>query len=171
MWGCRRNRIDLRKGMVYHTSMTDQKTKNPIGTLSVKERLFARYKAKGYSYGKSAELAGYKAGTSADKQGYRLSKKADIQDEVSRILAEQETRSLIDRESHLDQLAKLRDKAVDTGQIGSAVTAEHYRGKVANLYTERLEVSDTNKETSDEIMLRISKLLGKDSEDKDKSLH
>ena len=171
MWGCRRNRIDLRKGMVYHTSMTDQKTKNPIGTLSVKERLFARYKAKGYSNGKSAELAGYKAGPSADKQGYRLSKKADIQDEVSRILAEQETRSLIDRESHLDQLAKLRDKAVDTGQIGSAVTAEHYRGKVANLYTERLEVSDTNKETSDEIMLRISKLLGKDSEDKDKSLH
>ena len=84
--------------MVYHTSMTDQKTKNPIGTLSVKERLFARYKAKGYSNGKSAELAGYKAGTSADKQGYRLSKKADIQDEVSRILAEQETRSLIDRE-------------------------------------------------------------------------
>ena len=171
MWGCRRNRIDLRKGMVYHTSMTDQKTKNPIGTLSVKERLFARYKAKGYSNGKSAELAGYKAGTSADKQGYRLSKKADIQDEVSRILAEQETRSLIDRESHLDQLAKLRDKAVDTGQIGSAVTAEHYRGKVANLYTERLEVSDTNKETSDEIMLRISKLLGNDSKDKDKSLH
>ncbi len=157
--------------MIYHTSMTDQKTKNPIGTLSVKERLFSRYKAQGYSNGKSAELAGYKGGTSADKQGYRLSKKADIQDEIARILAEQETRSLIDRESHLDELAKLRDKAVDTGQIGSAVTAEHYRGKVANLYTERLEVSDANKESSDEIMTRISKLLGKEQTDKDSSLH
>ena len=86
-------------------------------------------------------------------------------------MAEQETRSLIDRESHLDELAKLRDKAVDTGQIGSAVTAEHYRGKVANLYTERLEVSETNKESSDEIMTRISKLLGKEQNDKDSSLH
>ena len=171
MRGCQRKRIDLRTGMVYHTSMTDQKTSSHKKGLSVKERLFARYKAKGFSNGKSAELAGYKAGTSADKQGYRLSKKADIQEEVSRILSEQETRSLIDRETHLDELAKLRDKAVDTGQIGSAVTAEHYRGKVANLYTERLEVSETNKETSDEIMLRISKLLGNDSKDKDKSLH
>ena len=157
--------------MVYHTPMTYQKTKKDIHQLSVKERLFARYKAQGYSNGKSAELAGYKAGTSADKQGYRLSKKADIQDEIARILAEQETRSLIDRESHLDTLAKLRDKAVDTGQIGSAVTAEHYRGKVANLYTERLEVSETNKESSDEIMARISKLLGKNQSDKDTSLH
>jgi len=157
--------------MVYHTYMTDKKPTEHKKGLSVKERLFARYKAKGYTHGKSAELAGYKAGTSADKQGFRLSKKAEIRDEVSRILAEQETRSLIDRESHLDELAKLRDKAVDTGQIGSAVTAEHYRGKVANLYTERLEVSETNKETSDEIMLRISKLLGKETKDKDKSLH
>ena len=86
-------------------------------------------------------------------------------------MAEQETRSLIDRETHLDELAKLRDKAIDTGQIGSAVTAEHYRGKVANLYTEKLEVSNTNKESSDEIMLRISKLIGKDTKIKDKSLH
>ena len=109
--------------------MTDQKTSSDKKGLSVKERLYARYKAKGFSNGKSAELAGYKAGTSADKQ------------------------------------------AVDTGQIGSAVTAEHYRGKVANLYTERLEVSETNKESSDEIMLRISNLLGNDEEPKDKSLH
>jgi len=157
--------------MVYHTYMTDKKPTEHKKGLSVKERLFARYKAKGYTHGKSAELAGYKAGTSADKQGFRLSKKAEIRDEVSRILAEQETRSLIDRESHLDELAKLRDQAVDTGQIGSAVTAEHYRGKVANLYTERLEVSETNKESSDEIMSRILGLLKpKDSEAK-KQLH
>lgn len=62
------------------------------------------------------------------------------------------------------ELAKLRDKAVETGQIGSAVTAEHYRGKVANLYKDRLEVSEDTKDSSSDIMDRIRSLLGKDAE-------
>lgn len=139
--------------------------------LSVKQRLFARYKAQGMSNGKSAELAGYKAGVNASKQGSLLAKKPAIIALISELLAEQDTRSLVDRESHLMELAKLRDKAVDSGQIGSAITAEHYRGKVANLYKDRIEVEDSTSETSSEIMDRIKGLLGKSILDSDESIH
>ena len=145
-----------------------------MSQLSVKQRLFARYKAQGLSNGRCAELAGYKAGVNASKTGSKLAKKEEIRGEVSRILAEQDTRTLVDRESHLMELAKLRDKAVETGQIGSAVTAEHYRGKVANLYKDRLEVSEDTKDTSSDIMDRIRSLLGNDAEgidSKDDPIH
>jgi phage terminase small subunit len=42
-------------------------------------------------------------------------------------------------EGHLKQLAELRDKALEAGQFGPAVTAEINRGKVAGLYVERSE--------------------------------
>tara|TARA_R100001143_G_scaffold58913_1_gene57157 strand:- start:193 stop:543 length:351 start_codon:yes stop_codon:yes gene_type:complete len=116
-------------------------------------------------------LAGYKAGINASKRGSSLMKKQEIREEVSRLLAEQDTRSLVDKESHLIELAKLRDKAVESGQMGSAVSAEHYRGKVANLYKDRIEVEDSTTETSSEIMDRIKGLLGKVIEDKDETLH
>ena len=146
-----------------HTSTNNKDTSQ----LSVKQRLFARYKAQGLSNGQCAELAGYKAGVNASKTGSKLANKEEIRREVSRILAEQDTRTLVDRESHLMELAKLRDKAVKTGQIGSAVTAEHYRGKVANLYKDRLEVSEDTKDSSSDIMDRIRSLLGKDTKGTD----
>ena len=146
-----------------HTSTNNKDTSQ----LRVKQRLFARYKAQGLSNGQCAELAGYKAGVNASKTGSKLAKKEEIRLEVSRILAEQDTRTLVDRESHLMELAKLRDKAVKTGQIGSAVTAEHYRGKVANLYKDRLEVSEDTKDSSSDIMDRIRSLLGKDTKGTD----
>ena len=146
-----------------HTSTNNK----DMSQLSVKQRLFARYKAQGLSNGQCAELAGYKAGVNAAKTGSKLAKKEEIRGEVSRILAEQDTRTLVDRESHLMELAKLRDKAVKTGQIGSAVTAEHYRGKVANLYKDRLEVSEDTKDSSSDIMDRIRSLLGKDTKGTD----
>ena len=146
----------------------DTSTNNKdMSQLSVKQRLFARYKAQGLSNGQCAELAGYKAGVNASKTGSKLANKEEIRLEVSRILAEQDTRTLVDRESHLMELAKLRDKAVKTGQIGSAVTAEHYRGKVANLYKDRLEVSEDTKDSSSDIMDRIRSLLGKDTKGTD----
>ncbi len=98
-------------------------------------------------------------------------KKQEIKDEIARLLAEQDTRSLVDRESHLIELAKLRDKAVESGQMGSAVSAEHYRGKVANLYKDRIEVEETSSESSTEIMDRIKGLLGNVIEDKDDMIH
>ena len=98
-------------------------------------------------------------------------KKQEIKDEIARLLAEQDTRSLVDRESHLIELAKLRDKAVESGQMGSAVSAEHYRGKVANLYKDRIEVEETSSESSTEIMDRIKGLLGNVIEDKDDIIH
>ena len=146
-----------------HTSTNNK----DMSQLSVKQRLFARYKAQGLSNGQCAELAGYKAGVNASKTGSKLANKEEIRLEVSRILAEQDTRTLVDRESHLMELAKLRDKAVKTGHIGSAVTAEHYRVKVANLYKDRLEVSEDTKDSSSDIMDRIRSLLGKDTKGTD----
>lgn len=45
-------------------------------------------------------------------------------------------------EGHLAELARLRDIGVQANQIGSAITAEMARGKVAGFYIDRKETGD-----------------------------
>lgn len=40
-------------------------------------------------------------------------------------------------DNHTQQLERLREIALDTGNVGAAVQAEQYRGKVAGLYVEQ----------------------------------
>ena len=47
-------------------------------------------------------------------------------------------------EQHLDELARLRELAIEKGNIGAAVQAENFRGKAGGHYTEKLEVSATD---------------------------
>ena len=46
-------------------------------------------------------------------------------------------RYAVDKGSHVRQLARLRDGAVDRGQYGPAVVAEYRRGQIAGLYIEK----------------------------------
>ena len=43
-------------------------------------------------------------------------------------------------ENHLNELARLRELAVDATQISAGVQAEHYRGRVAGLYNDKLQL-------------------------------
>ena len=47
----------------------------------------------------------------------------------------------ITMEGHLGELARAREFGLAHGQISAAVQAEHYRGKAAGLYEDRLKLS------------------------------
>lgn len=63
---------------------------------------------------------------------------------------------------HVRELAKIRDKAIDKGNLTAAVSAEVQRGRAAGLYVERKEVRTGTLESLSEIEIknRIKKLLG-----------
>lgn len=79
---------------------------------------------------------------------------------VSELRAEAAQKAMVTLESHLADLARLRDLAEEDGQFSAAITAEISRGKAVGLYTERLkqEVSGPNGgavQTSSEIVVRF----------------
>jgi hypothetical protein len=67
----------------------------------------------------------------------------------------------ITAENHLAELARARELALAHGQISAGVQAEHYRGKAAGLYEDRLRLTLS---TSDvELLKALEELLGKDT--------
>ena len=60
-------------------------------------------------------------------------------------------------EGHLIELARLREKAVDSGQFSAAITAEVARGKAAGLYVDKREITlnKVDSMSKDEIVARL----------------
>lgn len=68
--------------------------------------------------------------------------------------------SVVTRESHLAELARGRELAYENGQISAGVQAEHYRGRVAGLYNDKLALTVG---PSDEALLsQVAALMGPD---------
>lgn len=66
--------------------------------------------------------------------------------------------AIVNRENHLAELARLRELAVENTQISAGVQAEHYRGRVAGLYNDRLSVAIGP--TDEALLSQIATLLG-----------
>ena len=63
-------------------------------------------------------------------------------------------------ESHLAELARARELAIGHGQISAGVQAEHYRGKAAGLYEDRLRLAGGPSDF--ELIKAIADTLGKE---------
>jgi len=63
-------------------------------------------------------------------------------------------------ESHVKQLASLRDNAVQNGNFSAAVSAEKYRGQAAGLYIDRKEIlhGKIDQMSKEEVMQKIKEL-------------
>ena len=63
-------------------------------------------------------------------------------------------------ESHVKQLASLRDSAVQNGNYSAAVSAEKYRGQAAGLYIDRKEIlhGKIDQMSKEEVMEKIKQL-------------
>ena len=48
---------------------------------------------------------------------------------------------MVTMETHLAELARMREEAIAHGQISAAVQAEHYRGKASGLDQDRLRLA------------------------------
>lgn len=73
-------------------------------------------------------------------------------------------RAAVTLESHLAELERLREIALDTGNVGAAVQAEQLRGKASGQYTENVRLIDDNpvdtlKTIQDEFGPDIAKLI------------
>ena len=68
--------------------------------------------------------------------------------------------AMVTMEGHLAELARARELAIGHGQIAAGVQAEHYRGKAAGLYQDRLLLASGP--TDAELVARIEELLGKE---------
>ena len=62
-------------------------------------------------------------------------------------------------ESHLAELARAREFAIVHGQISAGVQAEHYRGRAAGLYEDRLQLAGGPSDF--ELIKAIEDILGK----------
>ena len=63
-------------------------------------------------------------------------------------------------EEHLAELARARELAIGHGQLAAGVQAEHYRGKAAGLYGDRLHL--TGSMSDGELLKAVESLLGKE---------
>lgn len=63
-------------------------------------------------------------------------------------------------EGHLAELARGRETALALGQASAAVQAEHYSGKIAGLYEDRLRLAVGPSDA--ELLKAIDDLLGKE---------
>ena len=64
-------------------------------------------------------------------------------------------------EAHLAELARARELAIAHGQIAAGVQAEHYRGKAAGLYEDRLRL--TSGPSDAELVKAIEDLFGEET--------
>lgn len=90
----------------------------------------------------------------------KLMADANVAQRVAELRSQAAQKAMVTLESHLADLARLRDLAEEDGQFSAAITAEISRGKAVGLYTERLkqEVSGPNGgavQTSSEIVVRF----------------
>lgn len=74
---------------------------------------------------------------------------------------------LLTLEEHLEMLALIRDKALEDGKYGPAVTAEVARGKAAGLYIERREINVNNVSelTTEELERKVLELQSRNTID------
>tara|TARA_R110000823_G_scaffold286620_1_gene404937 strand:- start:421 stop:981 length:561 start_codon:yes stop_codon:yes gene_type:complete len=83
-----------------------------------------------------------------------------IADRIRELKNEHAKNNEITFESHVKELAKIRDAAFNNGNYPAAVTAEKSRGQAAGLYIDRKEIlhGRIDKMSRDEVMREITKL-------------
>lgn len=110
--------------------------------------------------GKSQRQAYYDAGgkakndAAADTSAYEIMSRPEVRAFHDALIADAAESVKITLKEHLERLKELADAALADGKYAAAVTAEIARGKVSNLYVEKVEhsgqVGHTHKMTLDD---------------------
>jgi phage terminase small subunit len=104
--------------------------------------------------------AGY-APKHASVSASRLLAEPQVSNAIRLRMSKSAARAELTLESHLNTLARLRNKAAAAEQFGPAVNAEVHRGKAAGLYVERHRVEiERVKALSDEDVERLAADMG-----------
>jgi phage terminase small subunit len=109
--------------------------------LTARQQAFVAYKLAHATAtdSEAARAAGYSVETDrsiASRVANHPSVVAALESRVALVAAQ----ASLSRESHLNQLERLRELAVSQGQLSAAITAEHHRGKVGGYYEDKLRL-------------------------------
>jgi len=132
---------------------------SPVDGLTIKQRLFARYVARGESRKSAATLAGYKAGGNASDVGSKLMRKPMVAAEVERVIQELAREERVSLAHHVGRMQDLSARAENAGQFSAAIQAEHYAGKASRLYVEQSHVVTQAVEPPEEVLDRLNGIL------------
>lgn len=131
-------------------SIVDQWDRKPLGpadslpTLTEKQERFALAILEGKrpldAY-REAYADNAMSSASASVESSRLQRNAKIAAYISWHQRRGLSRVGCNIENHLAQLERLRELAIDNAQISAGVQAEHYRGRVAGFYEDKLRLS------------------------------
>lgn len=80
----------------------------------------------------------------ANNKAYALLKRGDIGARLEQLRAPIREKVMITYEGHLARLEELSRKAEEAEQYSAAITAETNRGKVAGLYTDKIDHSSSD---------------------------
>lgn len=132
-----------------------------IPKLTVKQEKFAQGLLDGLStreaYRRAYDCSGSSEAT-VIAESQKLSRNPQIATYIRAIQREGIQAIGITRESHLADLARLRELAVENTQISAGVQAEHYRGRVAGLYNDKLSL--TVGPSDDALLSQLKAMLG-----------
>ncbi len=107
-----------------------------------KHERVAQELAKGKTQAEAYVLAGYKPNES---HASRLVSNGKIKARVAEIMNVAAIRSEITLETHLNDLAELRDEARAAKQFAAAISAEVARGKASGVHVEKTDATVTTK--------------------------
>lgn len=131
--------------------------------LSPRHKKFCTLYVQGLSGAEAARRSGFtKHKFGAKAQGSALLRRNPlIRNHIIDLMRKEAERQNVSMQSHLTELSRLRDEAVDSGQISSAISAEISRGKAAGLYIEKKEVTVNKVESmsDEELRSKLQELL------------
>jgi phage terminase small subunit len=108
--------------------------------LTAKQQAFVAYKLAhpGATDAEAARAAGYSPTDSgiASKTANHPAVVAALQAHTALVMAQ----ASLSREGHLNELERLREKAIEAGQLSAAITAEVHRGKVGGYYEDKVRL-------------------------------
>ena len=108
---------------------------SPVDGLTIKQRLFARYVARGESRKSAATLAGYKAGGNASDVGSKLMRKPMVAAEVERVIQELAREERVSLAHHVGRMQDLSARAENAGQFRRSTTQARRPGSTSSSLT------------------------------------
>lgn len=130
------------------------------GITDMQEKFCQIYATQNVTQTEAARLAGYQSPDVVASKFLNGRDNPKVIDRIREIKAELAKKYEVTYESHITELAKIRDIALQNGQTAAAVAAEKQRGMAAGLYISRSEilVGRIDQMSKDEVLREIQKL-------------
>lgn len=130
------------------------------GITDMQEKFCQIYATQNVTQTEAAKLAGYSDPAPMASKFLNGRDYPKVIERIREIKAELAKKYEVTYDSHISELAKIRDIALQNGQLAAAVSAEKQRGMAAGLYISRSEilVGRIDQMSKDEVLREIAKL-------------